>query len=682
VAAVLPTAPPLAAWEAYVPVGVAGLCLAVYACTLYPCIPGGDSGEFIWLAGHHGVAHPPGYPLYSILANLFAALPWGNLAVRINFLSALCAAAAAGVLAQLVLKLTRSSSAAIMAAGTFGFASVVWTTAVAAEVFALNNLLVALLLHQLLCLDQADSTLTRRRHAWLCCLWAGLGMSHHHIFVFIGLPSAVFALYRLRRVLDRVCILGGLGLLGVGLSPHLYLVWAARQAPEYAWANTASWSCLVDHLLRRDYGTWQLAHADLSYTTPLWMKGWLYLKNLAGQTWGLGAGLAFWGAALGWRRRSALAGTAVGPGAAEARRQRAFGRLIGAMWLVYVGVLLGLSNVRFDFPLYLGIAQRFWQQALLLAVLCLAQAWARLAARGSRTLWAGAAAGIVLLQLGLNWRQNDRHADTLFMEQAQAILRPLPANAGLLASGDHLLAALRYAQQAAACRPDVAVIDQFRLLRPWGVRQTRATYPSFVLPGAVWVPAAPKGTFNLQQLVAANLPHRRLFVVNGLRVPDSSLQPTYRLWPIGPVEEILPASQELPLAGWLAADAAANQLATEVQSKAQAYPADSWEQEMSRRYWQERHAMAAAIYQYAQRHGPAQALSTLQRAAELFEKIQEAPHAADPQLLKNLGATYQQMVRFDPTTEKKMRATWHQYLAEAPPGDPDLPLIRQLLQGS
>ena len=43
--------------------GCAALSFAVYFKTLYPHVPGGDSGELIAAAYQLGVAHPPGYPL-------------------------------------------------------------------------------------------------------------------------------------------------------------------------------------------------------------------------------------------------------------------------------------------------------------------------------------------------------------------------------------------------------------------------------------------------------------------------------------------------------------------------------------------------------------------------------------------------------------------------------------------
>jgi hypothetical protein len=41
--------------------------LVVYVLTLYPSIPGGDSGELVAEACTLGHAHPPGYPLFTLL---------------------------------------------------------------------------------------------------------------------------------------------------------------------------------------------------------------------------------------------------------------------------------------------------------------------------------------------------------------------------------------------------------------------------------------------------------------------------------------------------------------------------------------------------------------------------------------------------------------------------------------
>src|SRR5207253_6333860 len=59
------------------------LALAVYAATAYPYVAGGDSGELTVVSATLGVAHPPGYPLFTLLGHLFSYLPIGTVAYRV-----------------------------------------------------------------------------------------------------------------------------------------------------------------------------------------------------------------------------------------------------------------------------------------------------------------------------------------------------------------------------------------------------------------------------------------------------------------------------------------------------------------------------------------------------------------------------------------------------------------------
>ncbi len=72
--------------------------LALYAATLLPGIGSGDTAEFQRVAPTLGIAHPTGYPLYTILGWLWSQLPLGDTpAWRMNLLSAVAAALAVGV---------------------------------------------------------------------------------------------------------------------------------------------------------------------------------------------------------------------------------------------------------------------------------------------------------------------------------------------------------------------------------------------------------------------------------------------------------------------------------------------------------------------------------------------------------------------------------------------------------
>src|SRR5437763_16284396 len=82
--------------------------LMLYARTLAPTVTLVDSGELMLAAHTLGVAHPPGFPLYVLLAHFFTGLPIGSVAARVNFASALFAALAAAMLTLVVAEMLLS----------------------------------------------------------------------------------------------------------------------------------------------------------------------------------------------------------------------------------------------------------------------------------------------------------------------------------------------------------------------------------------------------------------------------------------------------------------------------------------------------------------------------------------------------------------------------------------------
>src|SRR5216110_36281 len=81
------------------------VALLLYTLTLAPTVTLVDSGELILAAWGPGVAHPPGFPLWVMLAHLASLVPLGNIAARINFSSALFAALACAMLTLVVAEL-------------------------------------------------------------------------------------------------------------------------------------------------------------------------------------------------------------------------------------------------------------------------------------------------------------------------------------------------------------------------------------------------------------------------------------------------------------------------------------------------------------------------------------------------------------------------------------------------
>ena len=66
----------------------------VYMITLAPTVTFIDSGELATVASKLGVAHPTGYPFFTVLGRIFTLLPVGDEVYRLNIMSAFLSSAA------------------------------------------------------------------------------------------------------------------------------------------------------------------------------------------------------------------------------------------------------------------------------------------------------------------------------------------------------------------------------------------------------------------------------------------------------------------------------------------------------------------------------------------------------------------------------------------------------------
>ena len=69
-----------------------------------------DSASFLLSGNFLGVAHPPGYPLYTILAKLFTLIPVSTVAYRIHLLNCLFGSMSVVIVYLLSVRLTLNES--------------------------------------------------------------------------------------------------------------------------------------------------------------------------------------------------------------------------------------------------------------------------------------------------------------------------------------------------------------------------------------------------------------------------------------------------------------------------------------------------------------------------------------------------------------------------------------------
>jgi len=148
---------------------VAGLifvtCLAVYNATLTPSLSyeSPDGNELVTVCYTLGLAHSTGYPLYTWLGKLFTFLPIGDVAHRVNLMSATLGAGGVALLYAVLRMLTSglgprvvSQLASTFAALIFAFSRTFWSQTGIAEVYAPNVLMVTLTLLLLLIWARAE----------------------------------------------------------------------------------------------------------------------------------------------------------------------------------------------------------------------------------------------------------------------------------------------------------------------------------------------------------------------------------------------------------------------------------------------------------------------------------------------------------------------------------------------
>ena len=117
-----------------VPAAVGLFAAILYGLTLCPTVYWYDSAEFAASAASLGVPHPPGYPLYTLIAHVFTWLP-GEPAFDVNLMSLAFGVASVVLVCVLTRRLGGSWVAAVSASTLLATMVSFWTNAVVAEVY-------------------------------------------------------------------------------------------------------------------------------------------------------------------------------------------------------------------------------------------------------------------------------------------------------------------------------------------------------------------------------------------------------------------------------------------------------------------------------------------------------------------------------------------------------------------
>ena len=461
------------------PWGVLLLSLVLFVATLMPDILPADSGEFQRVAALAGIAHPPGYPLYTMLGWLFTRLPLGATpAWRVNLFSAVTAAVTLALVFSTGRGLSGSAWGGLAAALALGTATTFWATATEASIRPLTAFFTALCLH-MVC-RVADPTLSARPDGqltdagvrgggpvvvgrqgagslrpprtagngkgsadWTLAgfgLALSLGITHHPSLAFSG---TVFLIYLL--LVDPTLIrrpsrwARPIAALALGL---VVLVYLPLRGPLQGAPDLATWPGFLNHVLARGFrgDMFALNLFDRLELLPTLLRFQFNPMLLLGMLTGV--------VCLLWRNRK-LALLLVGSAVIHIAVTLTYDAPQTVEYAVPAYVSLALL-VAVPFGLVSSIPTRHQDQRGSDARLRVA-AWL-----GGRFLGAVLlVAGVFSLTVNLpSYRTLSRSLDT--REYVEAILREAPADATVL-SNWHWFNPLRYLQQVEEKRPDLTV---------------------------------------------------------------------------------------------------------------------------------------------------------------------------------------------------------------------------------
>ncbi|HET9947729.1 MAG TPA: DUF2723 domain-containing protein, partial [Longimicrobiales bacterium] len=490
------------------------LVFALYAITLAPTTAFWDTSEYIATAHILGIPHPPGNPLFVLLARTWELLlaPTGlSVAVRINLFSAFMSATAHALWFLVVHHILRyfsedrafrlvGAAAAVLVSAT---AFTVWNQSnVNEKVYTVSLLTIALL-------------------TWLAMRWQeniGRGKDDHllvlmafilalsvgnHLMAFLAAP-AIFVLVVLvhpRALLNWRLYAAGAVAAVLGLSVHLFLPIraglgpvineAAPTCPDIGSAigailsyGNAGCDALSEALQRTQYDKPpllpRLAPLLAQYQNYLQYFDWQWARGIAGENTVFPM----------LRMPFTMLFTALGLwGAFEhAKRDRTSFWYVLTLFATVSVALVYYLNFRYGYSLPAPVQDRGLHEVRERDYFFIVSfsVWGLWAGIGIATLWRQAAEelrttlrgsspvlALAVVPLVLNWSWASRASDYSARDWAYNLLMSVEPYAVLFTNGDNDTFPLWYLQEVEGIRRDVTVMVTPYLRTPWYVRQIR-----------------------------------------------------------------------------------------------------------------------------------------------------------------------------------------------------------------
>ena len=531
---------------------VAAATLVLYVATLAPTAQFWDTPEYIAAAYVLGIPHPPGNPLFVILAHVWGLVPWMHgYAARINLFAAVTSALATGfwfliaerwlraIVPPAWLRRAVAAAGALVAATAF----TVWNQSVVNEkVYTLSLLSIALVLW--LVVRWADLPAgSRRDHRLLLIVYLLALTATNHLMGLLVVPAVlVYVLYSDPKIfLSPRFLAWSAAAVALGVSLWAFLVVRAPHFPAINEGEPTTWAALREVLNRTQYGKPPLAdrQSDFGSQIAMW---WQYFTWQWGRDWAAGV-------------QRGLALLFGGLGVLGAWRQLRADRRAGLAMLALTGTLIPALVFYLNFKYRFGSHPAQWTLDEVRErdyfFICSFAVWglwvaiglaaamervqralaARVSGEGRRWALATPVLALALIPLLGNRLAASRRGETLARDFAVDMLQSAVPYSVLITAGDNDTFPLWFAQEVEHVRQDVTVLNAELAKTDWYDRQIErrplATFDSASAP-PLWRtrsyprPAGPLWDLSLDTLdriqLAYDFPEPRTMTLGGLTV--------------------------------------------------------------------------------------------------------------------------------------------------------------------
>jgi hypothetical protein len=482
----------------YVLTGLAAFI--IYLFTLAPSVIQIDTGELAAVQATLGIAHPTGYPLYTLAGFLFSKIPLPFSTIyQLNLLATIYCALAVSIFTYTskflldnieVFSFQKKSSAvkknkkdkrqksvevksakpvlefnesikiisSVLAGLSLAFSKTFWFQSTSVEVYSFHILLMSLIILSLIkaFVGRAEKQDSIKSKSWLLfSFFLALGFANHMTTLLI-LPGVAY-LYFNRWGFNKKSLIR-IGIMLLVFFPVLILIYSyfpirASQQPYLNWGNPVDWERIYRHISGFQYQVWLFSSTEVA------KKQFEYFLSNFTSEFSITTLIILFGAVITFFRSSKLF----------------IFLLISFVFTVLYSINYDINDIDAYFLLayaslaffgLMGYAKLFYEVSENKTV---------------RSIAIFMISFVVVIQAYVNFDKTDQSKTYVYEDYTKALMNSVEENAVIFSyQWDYFLSASYYFQFVENFRRDIAVVDKELLRRSWYFVQLDAKYPGLL----------------------------------------------------------------------------------------------------------------------------------------------------------------------------------------------------------